>query len=98
MGTEERRGLRRLQADLPSQQTLFFLFNQGMMAERALRPEAVDQDRYQYTVINAGQGAMRNIDGRVRSVHIEDPTWFPADYEGGPFRELVAAVAALGGP
>lgn len=84
--------LEMLSLRIPEHDTLFFLFNQGKIAELTLHPEDVERYRYQYTLINDDQGALRDINGRVRPVTTGIPTWFPEEYDGGPFETLLQDV------
>lgn len=78
-----------LQARIPEDEALFFLVNQGLLAERLGHPEDVEEYRYQYAEINGAQGTLRDIDGLVRPLHQDRIGWFPEDFVGDSYMDLV---------
>lgn len=89
-------GIDELRAGIPDHETTFFLYNQGLIAERAMHPEDVDRYRYQYTVVSADQGALRDIAGMVRALRPpEDPSWFPGPFEGAPYEQLLVRTRTV---
>jgi hypothetical protein len=86
-----------LRTKIPEHEAVFFLFDQGLIAERAGHPEDVEQYRYQYTEINGAQGTLRDIDGIARSIFDEGGDWFPEGFDGGPYRDLLRQVRLTGG-
>lgn len=82
---------------IPDHEALFFLVNQGLIAERAGHPEDVEQYRYQYTEINGAQGTLRDIEGTARSIYDDGNDWFPEEFDGHPYRDLVRSVRQAAG-
>lgn len=92
-----------LESQMPDHETTFFLYNQGSIARRAMHPEDVDEYRYQYTVVSADQGALRDIAGVAHAIRPpDDPSWFPGTFEGQPYERLLErtriVAAELKGP
>lgn len=83
-----------MRARIPEHKSLFFLFNQGLIAERTDHPDDVEHYRYQYTEVNPAQGTFRDIESRARGIFIEVFGTFPADSEGGPYQRLLRRVRA----
>ncbi len=86
-----------LRTQIPDHEALFFLFNQGLVAERLGYPEDVEEYRYQYTEVNGAQGTLRDIERTARSIFDEGGDWFPEGFDGGPYRELLQQARRASG-
>ncbi len=54
-----------------------------------------EQERWRYAYILAGPGGiLRDLEGHVRGMDLEDAADFPNDLQGHPFAEVVARVRA----
>lgn len=86
-----------VRAHVPDHRVILYLYNQGLIAERAGHPEDIEFYQYQYIAVSPQQGTLRDIDGRAHAIVAPDsPNEFPGQFQGGPFDELLQATRSAG--